>query len=169
MKVGVIDPQRVLEESKTGKRALKELKDYRDRRQQSLLVDEEELRNLQESLKDDSGVSESAKRDKQAQFQTKMQDYQRRVQEFNRELTGKQKKLVDEYMKKIAGATKTIAEKTWFTFVVDKGSQSTIKIVTTALGLAWSWSLSWCWLAHSGFSCGSTTGPQTFRKPGRLR
>ena len=129
VKVGVIDPQRVLEESITGNRALKELKDYRDRREKSLHADEEELRGLERLRRDDTGLSDVQKRDREAQFRAKMQAYQRRVQEFNRELTEKQKQLVDEYMKKIAGATKTVAEKNGFTFVVDKGSRSTIKIV----------------------------------------
>ena len=129
LKVGVVDPQRVLEQSKAGRRALDELKDYRDRREKLLLSDEEELRNLEKSLKDDSGLGDAQKRDKQGQFRTKMQDYQRRVQEFNRELTGKQKEMVDEYMKKIAASTKTVAEKNGVTLVVDKGSESTIKII----------------------------------------
>jgi outer membrane protein len=35
----------------------------------------------------------------------KVQEFQKRAQEFNQELQGKQKELVDEYMKKISAAT----------------------------------------------------------------
>jgi outer membrane protein len=129
-KMGVVDPQAVLEKSKAGKRALDTLKEYAATRQKLLSSDEEDLKNLEKQLKDEeSTLNETQKRDKQGQFRTKLQDYQRRAQEFNQELAGKQKELVDEYMKKISAATRTVAEKAGFTLVVDRGSESTIKIV----------------------------------------
>jgi outer membrane protein len=129
-KMGVVDPQVVLEKSKAGKRALDTLKEYAATRQKLLASDEEELKNLEKQLKEqESSLGDAQKREKQNQFRTKLQDYQRRAQEFNQELSQKQKELVDEYMKKISAATKTVAEKSGFTLVVDKGSESTIKIV----------------------------------------
>ena len=129
-KMGVVDPQTVLEKSKAGKRALDTLKEYAATRQKLLAGDEEELKTLEKQLKEqDASLNEQQKRDKQNQFRTKLQDYQRRAQEFNQELGAKQKELVDEYMKKIGVATKSVAEKGGFTLVVDKGSESTLKIV----------------------------------------
>ncbi len=130
VKVGVVDPQAVLERSKAGKRALDALKDYAGTRQKLLSNDEEELKNLEKQLKDgESGMTEAQKRDKTNQFRTKLQEFQKRAQEFNQELAVKQKELVDEYMKKISAATKVVAEKGGYTLVVDKGSETTIKIV----------------------------------------
>jgi len=132
-KVGVVDPQAVLEKSKAGRRALDALKEYAQARQKLLANDEEELKNLEKQLKDqESGMSETMKRDKTGQFRNKLQDFQKRAQEFNQELAGKQKELVDEYMKKIGAATRIVAEKGGFTMVVDKGSDTTIKIVIYA-------------------------------------
>ena len=74
-------------------------------------------------------MSETEKREKETQFRTKVQDYQKRAQEFNQELQRKQKELVDDYMKKIMAATKTVAEKGGFSLVLDKGSEQTMKIV----------------------------------------
>jgi outer membrane protein len=129
-KMGVVDPQSVLEKSKAGKRALDTLKEYAATRQKLLASDEEELKNLEKQMKEqEASLNEQQKRDKQSQFRTKLQDYQRRAQEFNQELGAKQKELVDEYMKKIGAATKTVAEKGGFTLIVDKGSESTLKIV----------------------------------------
>jgi outer membrane protein len=129
-KIGVIDPQAVLEKSKAGKKALDGLKEYAGTRQKLLASDEEELKSLEKQIKEqESGLSEVQKREKQSQFRAKLQEYQKRAQEFNQELAVKQKELVDEYMKKIGTATKTVAEKGGYTLVVDKGSESTIKIV----------------------------------------
>jgi outer membrane protein len=129
-KMGVIDPQAVLEKSKAGKKALDGLKEYVSTRQKLLSRDEEDLRNTEKTLKEAAPkLSEGEKKEKEAQFRSKIQDYQKRAQEFNQELQGKQKELVDDYMKRIASATQTVAEKGGFSIVVDKGSEQTIKIV----------------------------------------
>ena len=129
-KMGVIDPQAVLEKSKAGKKALDGLKEYVSTRQKLLSRDEEELRNTEKTLKEAGAkLSEGEKKETEAQFRSKIQDYQKRAQEFNQELQGKQKELVDDYMKRIASATQTVAEKGGFSIVVDKGSEQTIRIV----------------------------------------
>ena len=129
-KMGVVDPQSVLEKSKAGKKALDGLKEYVSTRQKLLSGDEEELRNTEKTLKEQiAKLSDTEKKEKETQFRTKVQDYQKRAQEFNQELQGKQKELVDDYMKRIASATKTVAEKGGFALVVDKGSEQTVKIV----------------------------------------
>ncbi|MDH5669837.1 MAG: OmpH family outer membrane protein [Nitrospira sp.] len=129
-KMGVVDPQTVLEKSKAGKRALDGLKEYVSIRQKLLAKDEEELRNNQKQLQEQAAkMSEAEKKEKGEKFQAKLQDFQKRAQEFNQELQRKQKELVDEYMKKIMDATKTVAENGGFSIVVDKGSEQTVKIV----------------------------------------
>ena len=88
---------------KSGKKALDGLKEYVSTRQKLLSRDEEELRNTEKTLKEStSKLSEAEKKEKEAQFRTKIQEYQKRAQEFNQELQGKQKELVDDYMKRIA-------------------------------------------------------------------
>jgi outer membrane protein len=128
--MGVIDPQSVLERSKAGKRALDGLKEYVATRQKLLSRDEEELRSYEKQLKEQTAkLSEAEKKEKETQFRAKIQDFQKRAQEFNQELQGRQKELVDDYMKKISVATQTVAEKGGFALVVDKGSEQTVKIV----------------------------------------
>ena len=51
-KMGVVDPQTVLEKSKAGKKALDGLKEYVSTRQKLLSRDEEELRNAEKTLKE---------------------------------------------------------------------------------------------------------------------
>lgn len=129
-KMGVVDPQSVLEKSKAGKKALDGLKEYVTTRQKLLSRDEEDLRNYEKQLKDQTAkLSDAEKKEKETQFRAKIQEYQKRAQEFNQELQGKQKELVDDYMKRISAATQTVAEKGGFSLVVDKGSEQTVKIV----------------------------------------
>jgi len=129
-KMGVVDPQAVLEKSKAGKKALDGFKEYVATRQKLLAGDEEELRNTEKTLKDQMAKwSDAEKKDKETQFRAKVQDFQRRAQEFNQELQGKQKELLDDYMKRISSATKTVAEKSGYALVVDKGNEQVVKIV----------------------------------------
>lgn len=129
-KMGVVDPQSVLEKSKAGKRALDGLKEYVSTRQKLLAKDEEDLRNYEKQLKEQAPKwTDTEKKEKETQFRTRVQDFQKRAQEFNMELQKKQKELVDEYMKKISAATQTVAEKGGVALVVDKGSEQTVKIV----------------------------------------
>jgi outer membrane protein len=129
-KMGVVDPQAVLEKSKAGKKALDGFKEYIATRQKLLAGDEEELRNTEKTLKEQMAkLSDTEKKDKETQFRAKVQDFQKRAQEFNQELQGKQKELIDDYMKRISLATKTVAEKGGYTLVVDKGSEQVVKIV----------------------------------------
>ncbi|HSA85324.1 MAG TPA: OmpH family outer membrane protein, partial [Nitrospira sp.] len=86
-KMGVVDPQSVLERSKAGKRALEGLKEYVSTRQKLLAKDEEDLRNYEKQLKEQAPKwTDAEKKDKEGQFRTKVQDFQKRAQEFNAEL-----------------------------------------------------------------------------------
>jgi len=128
-KVGVVDPQAVIEKTKAGKRALATLKEHANVRQRLLKSDEEELKTLQEELQNGKGLSEKDKKVKQGLFQRKLQEYQKRGQEFQVELSQKQQNMVKEYMDKIETATQAVADRHGFSLVIDKGSEATLKIV----------------------------------------
>ncbi len=129
-KMGVIDPQEVLEKSKAGKRSLDALKEYARTRQKVLSTDEEELKGLEAKLKEQAPkASDQDKRAMEEQFRAKIQHYQKQAQEFNQDLQSKQKEIVDDYMKRIAVATKAVAERNGYSLVVDKGSEQTLRIV----------------------------------------
>ncbi len=127
-KVGLIDPQLVIEKSRDGQRALATLKEHASVRQKLLKADEEELKKLQEQGQNATNPSDAEKQALQEHFQRKFQEYQKRGQEFQQELAQKQKDMVLEYMKKIEAATKAVAERHGFDLVLDKGSEATLKI-----------------------------------------
>ena len=129
-KIGVIDPQKVIEKSKAGSRALATLKEHAKARENVLKSDKKELEGLQEELKTAAvTMSDDERKIKQELFTKKLQEFQKRGQEYNVELTEKQRELVQEYMGKIEGATSTVAKRHGFSIVVDKGSDATMRIV----------------------------------------
>ena len=75
VKVAVINQQLVIERSKAGKRALEDLKAYSATRQKIINSDDQELKELEQTIQE-TRLSESAKQEKQNQFQAKLEAYQ---------------------------------------------------------------------------------------------
>ena len=129
-RVGVIDPQAVIEKSKAGSRALATLKEQAKARETVMKNDQKELEKLQNELNAASSkLGDEEKKRRQERFGKKFQEWQNRGQKFQAELAQKQKELVQEYMKKIEEATSIVAKRHGFDVVIDKGSETTLKIV----------------------------------------
>ena len=128
-KIAIVDPQAVIEKSKAGSRALATLKEHAQARENVLKADQKELENLQTEIKKVEASSGKGLKKKQEVFARKFQEFQKRGQEYQQELGLKQKELVQEYMKKIETATSTVAKRHGFSMVLDKGSETTLKIV----------------------------------------
>ena len=126
--VAVMDQQVVIAQSKAGKRALEELKAYSMTRQKIINADDQELKELQQAIQDGK-LTDSAKQEKQGQFQAKMEAYQRRLADFNREIQQKQREMVAEYTKKVQAAAQAVVEKNGYVAIIDKGNEAAMKIV----------------------------------------
>ena len=127
-KVAVMNQQLVVEQSKAGKRALEELKAYSMTRQKIINADDQELKQLQQAIQDGK-LTDSAKQEKQSQFQAKLDAYQRRLADFNREIQQKQREMVAEYMKKVQAAAQAVGERNGYVAIIDKGNEAAMKIV----------------------------------------
>lgn len=127
-KVAVMDQQAVIEQSKAGKRALEELKAYSTTRQKIINADDQELKELEQTIQEGK-LADSAKQEKQNQFQAKLEAYQRRLADFNREIQQKQREMVADYSKKVRAAAQAVGEKNGYIAIIDKGNESAIKIV----------------------------------------
>ncbi|MDH4185762.1 MAG: OmpH family outer membrane protein [Nitrospira sp.] len=126
--VAVMDQQAVIEQSKAGKRALEELKAYSSTRQKIINADDQELKELEQTIQDGK-LSDSARQEKQNQFQAKIEAYQRRLGDFNREIQQRQREMVAEYVKKVHAAAQTVAQKNGYLAIIDKGNEAAMKIV----------------------------------------
>lgn len=128
-KVGIVDPQTVIENTKAGKRALETLKEHAEIRQKLLAADQQELKSLQEEFQNSEGLSDKETQAKQGKFQRKVQEYQKRAQDFQVELNNKQQAMFKELLLKIQTAIKAVANRHGFSLVIEKGNEATLKIV----------------------------------------
>jgi outer membrane protein len=129
-KVGVMDQQLIFERSKTGKAALEDMAGYAQTRQKIISSDEQELKELQQSLEDpNTKLTDAVRQEKEEQLRGKVEAYQHRVQEFNREVQQKRGEMVAEYSRKIAAAAQAVAQKEGYAAILDKGNDTMLRIV----------------------------------------
>lgn len=122
LKIGVVEPQRVLDGTKTGRKIKDSLAEYVKSRQKIIDMEEEDLKKMEEDLvKQGSVLSAEAKKDKEESFRRKMVEYQRKVGQLNQEVQAKKKEMLDEFNKNLEQVVKGIADKEKLSLVVEKG------------------------------------------------
>ncbi len=120
-KVGVINSQRLLNDTHAGKRAKESLTAYSKNRQALMELEERELRRMEEDfVKQSSILSPTAKRDREEQFRRRMQEYQQKAAELNREVQEKQKDVLEGFRDKIEMVVGKVAKRLGLQVVVDK-------------------------------------------------
>ncbi len=120
-KIGVINSQRLLNETSAGKKAKENLTAFSKNRQALMELEEKELRRMEEDfVKQSSVLSPAAKRDREEQFRRRMQEYQQKASELNREVQEKQKDVLEGFRDKIEMIAAKVAKRLGLQVVVDK-------------------------------------------------
>jgi outer membrane protein len=120
-KIGVINSQRLLNETSAGKKAKENLTAFSKNRQALMELEEKELRRMEEDfVKQSSVLSPTAKRDREEQFRRRMQEYQQKASELNREVQEKQKDVLEGFRDKVEMTVAKVAKRLGLQVVVDK-------------------------------------------------
>lgn len=124
-KIGVVDSQKVLDQSKAGKRAKGLMDDYLKSRQKVVDLDEQELKRLEEKITvQGAALTLEARRELQQDYQRKLEQYQRRVVELNREVQAKKNEVLREFNKGMEGIVKQIAQKDGYALILDQNGNN---------------------------------------------
>jgi outer membrane protein len=119
--IGVVDPQRLLDNTNVGKKAKENLLTYSKNRQALIELEAKELRRIQEDTERQRSIlSPEAFRERGEQFQRRMQEYQQKVAELNREVQEKQKDVLDSFRDKMEKMVARIAKRLKLQVVLDK-------------------------------------------------
>lgn len=120
-KIGVINSQRLLNETSAGKKAKENLAAFSKNRQALMELEERELRRMEEDfVKQSSILTPAAKREREEQFRRRMQEYQQKAAELNREVQEKQKDVLEGFRDKIEMTVAKVAKRFGLQIVVDK-------------------------------------------------
>lgn len=122
VKIGVVDPQKVLNETEAGKKARESLSTFMKNRQALIELEEKELRRMEEDLiKQASVLSANAKKDREEQFRRRMAEYQQKANELNREVQEKQKEVLEGFREKVEKVVAKVAQRLGLVVVIEKG------------------------------------------------
>ena len=121
LSIGVIEPQKVLDATKAGKRIKDALADYVNTRQRLIESEEQDIKALEEDLvKQGADLSPDAKQEKEGAIRQKLVTYRRHVQELEGEVQTKKRELLSDFTKKVEQVVREIAERENITLVVEK-------------------------------------------------
>lgn len=123
--IGVVEPQRILNETDAGKKAMESLAAFAKSRQGLIEAEERELRRMEEDfMKQASVLSANAKKEREEQFRRRMMEYQQKANQMNREVQEKQKETLDGFRGRIERVVARLAQQMGLAMVVEKGKGS---------------------------------------------
>jgi len=126
LKVAVVEPQKVLEGTKAGKKIKDSLAEYVKTRQRLLDSEADDLKKIEEDLaKQGATLSPAVKQEKETALRQKVVVYQRRIRELEVEVQGKKTEMLSGFTKTIEQVVQEIAEKEKISLVIDKGGNET--------------------------------------------
>lgn len=123
--IGVVDPQRILQETVKGQQLSDNLNSFMKDRQALVELEQKELRNLEDALRAQRTVlSQSARELKEEQFRQKMAAYQQKVADLNREVQEKQRELQNKFRRGVGEVVAQIASDRNLGLVLEHGPNS---------------------------------------------
>ena len=120
--IGVLDFQRVLDQTNAGKSVTESLNNFMKERQALVELEQRELRRLEnEILAQGSVLSETARKQREETFRRRMVQYQQKVAELNQEVQEKQKELLAGFRQSVEEVVAEIARTSNLLIVVEYG------------------------------------------------
>jgi outer membrane protein len=125
LSIGVVEPQRILNETDAGKKAMESLAAFAKSRQGLVESEEKELRRMEEDfMKQASVLSANAKKEREEQFRRRMMEYQQKAQQMNREVQEKQRDTMEGFRVRIEKVVARVAQQMGLAMVVERGKGS---------------------------------------------
>ena len=126
-KLGVVDMQKAIQTSESGKKAKAELEQAFNKKKKELQTEEAALKKMQEDFqKKQSALSDSAKKEQQSKMQERFMKYQDLLQKSQAEIQKKEQEMSEPIIKQIRAKVSEIAKKKNFNLVLEKNENLVI-------------------------------------------
>lgn len=121
VKVGFIDVQYILSESKAGKKAKSDIEAYVSKRKKELNKEEKKLDSLKKDFdKNKLTMTKSQIQEKQVEFQKKLVAYQKKAKESGQEVDKKKRDYQNRALKELKKIVDEYAAKEGYQFILEK-------------------------------------------------
>ncbi|OGL40890.1 MAG: hypothetical protein A3C43_03920 [Candidatus Schekmanbacteria bacterium RIFCSPHIGHO2_02_FULL_38_11] len=120
-KIGVVDIQKIMLESKKGKQSLKELKEEFEEKRKKIESADKELEMLKKEILDKVSIwSNETKEKKEEDFNQKLKKYQRDREEFEEEMGEKNSQVNQRILSEIINIVEDVAKSENYTIILEK-------------------------------------------------
>jgi outer membrane protein len=127
IKIGYVDLQRALSESKAGQKARESFKRDVDKYQLDLKKQKEELETLREQLEKKALVmKEDERRSMELDYQRRARDFERAYKDTQGELQLKDNQLTAEILKKISEVVQELGKQDGYTLILENSSSTVL-------------------------------------------
>ncbi len=127
LKIGVVDLQKVLEESEPGKKALKKLEKQYEEMKSELDSKKQAIDKMRQKIQEQSLVlSQEAESNKKSELNKKMRNFQNLYQKYNQKIRKKEQELKQPIIKKIVDIIDKFGEKQGYTLILDKKNSGVV-------------------------------------------
>ncbi|MER3423580.1 MAG: hypothetical protein C4293_10440 [Nitrospiraceae bacterium] len=121
-RMGVVDLQKVLMETETGKKARETLNTFMKNRQALIELEEKELKRMEDDLiKQASVLSANGRKEREDQLRRRMIEFQQKANELNREVQDKQKEVLENFRDKAEKVISNVAQQLGLQVIIEKG------------------------------------------------
>ncbi len=124
--IGVVDLNRALNESEEGMRSKNLLESRGRQKQQEFKVEEEELMQIAEDLRNNPLLTPKAKQEKEQELQNRQRILREKVRKFEQELRLEERKLTEAIFKDLKAAIRTVSQRNEYDLVLEKNAAQVI-------------------------------------------
>ncbi len=117
-KVGYINLQRLVNESKMGKNAREDIAKLREKKEKEVTRRQEEITKLRDRINEDDDMSSGRRQQRVEDLQKLYKEYQRLVQDAKEDIVREDRQLVQIILEKADGVLKKVAKDKEFTIIL---------------------------------------------------
>ena len=127
MKVGYVDIQAVISQSKEGQAARAKVAAEAAEKQKEISVKEGEIKQMDTELQKQSPVlSDAAKKDREEDIRRRLRDLKRLTEDFNRDLAKREAELIGDLVRDVTAVIRDYGKEKAYTLIVEKGQGGVI-------------------------------------------
>ena len=126
LEIGVVDLNRALNESEEGIRSKNLLESRGRQKQQEFKVEEEELMQIAEDLRNNPLLTPKAKQEKEQELQNRQRILREKVRQFEQELRLEERKLTEAIFHDLKAAIRTVSQRSNYDLVLEKNAAQVI-------------------------------------------
>ena len=125
-KIGIVDLNRAINDSEEGIRSRNLLEEEGRRMQQELNLEEEELRKQATDLRDNLLLTESARKEKEAELKKQEQALIQKGKQYEQAIRAKERQMTNQMFNELKAVIRTVAKKGKIDIVLEKTASEII-------------------------------------------